>query len=94
MSHTFPERPTPVEVYEDPVVQLAALCPICALAALSPAAALAALSPGLALFNPAINPRATVLAFFMPRAPVQDHVRRSIGVGALALLLRLAARRT
>ncbi|HYG59277.1 MAG TPA: hypothetical protein VD902_14540 [Symbiobacteriaceae bacterium] len=53
----------PRQVFDDPVVQLAALCPICALAALSPAAALSALSPTLGLFNPAINPRAALLAF-------------------------------
>lgn len=56
-------EPTPLDVFLDPVVQLAALCPICALAALRPEAALAALAPGLGIFNPAINPRAAVLAF-------------------------------
>lgn len=56
-------RQTVRAVFSDPVVQLAALCPLCALAALSPAAALAALSPTLAIFNPAINPGAALLAF-------------------------------
>jgi hypothetical protein len=54
---------TPRAVFEDPVVQLAALCTICALAALSPQAALAALSPTLRPFNPAINPNAALLSF-------------------------------
>lgn len=59
------DRPksTAQDVFTDPIVQLAALCPICALAALSPQAALAALSPTLRTFNPAINPRAALLAF-------------------------------
>lgn len=94
MSHTSPEKSAPVEVFEDPIVQLAALCPICALAVFSPAAALSALVPGLSVFNPAINPRAALLAFLSPSAPIQDHVRRRIGVGALALLLRMAGPRT
>lgn len=94
MSHVYPERPTAVEVFEDQVVQLAALCPICALAVFSPVAAIAALSPGLAVFNPAINPRATLLAFVMPRAPIRDHVQRRLGLGALSLLRRMTRRRT
>jgi hypothetical protein len=49
-------------VFEDPIVQLAAICPICALSALSPTAALSALSPVLRLFNPAINPAAALLS--------------------------------
>jgi hypothetical protein len=53
------------EVFEDPIVQLAALCPICALAALSPTAALSALSPTLRRFNPALNPRAALLVFLL-----------------------------
>jgi len=53
------------QVFEDPIVQLAALCPICALSALSPVAALSALSPALWRFNPALNPRAALLAFFV-----------------------------
>ncbi len=53
------------EVFEDPVVQLAAICPICALSALSPEAALAALSPVLGIFNPALNPQAALLSFAM-----------------------------
>ncbi|HEY3367252.1 MAG TPA: hypothetical protein VGK74_19520 [Symbiobacteriaceae bacterium] len=50
-------------VFTDPVVELAALCPLCALAALNPTAALAALSPVLRTYNPAINPAAAMLAF-------------------------------
>jgi len=53
------------QVFEDPIVQLAALCPICALSALSPAAALSTLSPTLQRFNPALNPRAALLAFLL-----------------------------
>jgi hypothetical protein len=60
-------EPTPVDVFLDPVVQLAAVCPICALAALRPEAALAALSPALAVFNPALNPRAALLALIYGR---------------------------
>lgn len=60
---------TPRGVFTDPIVQLAALCPLCALAALSPEAALAALSPALRLFNPAINPQAALLAFQPFRPP-------------------------
>ncbi len=56
---------TTQDVFNDPIVQLAALCPICALSALSPTAALAALSPMLRLFNPAINPAAALLSFAM-----------------------------
>jgi|GEM_PF-4588345 len=48
-------------VLEDPIVQLAAVCPLCALAALSPEAALSALSPVLRVFNPALNPAAALL---------------------------------
>src|SRR5690606_13995193 len=54
---------TPADVCFDPVVQLAARCPICALAALRPEAAIAALAPGLVLFTPAINPVAAAVAF-------------------------------
>jgi hypothetical protein len=54
---------TPQTVFSDPIVQLAALCPLCALAALSPEAALAALSPTLRIFNPALNVNAALLAF-------------------------------
>jgi len=53
------------EVFEDPIVQLAAISPICALAALSPTAALSALSPTLGRFNPAINLRAALLSFVL-----------------------------
>lgn len=60
---TDPHESTPQDVFTDPIVQLAALCPLCALAALSPEAALAALSPTLRRFNPALNPAAALLAF-------------------------------
>ena len=60
---TAPVASTPQRVFEDAVVQLAAIDPIAALAALSPVAALAALSPVLQMFNPAINVRAALLAF-------------------------------
>lgn len=61
--------PTPADVFFDPIVQLAALCPICALAALRPEAAIAALAPALVLFNPALNPEAALLSFAL--APVR-----------------------
>lgn len=83
MSHRRPEEPVTYEVFEDPVVQLAALCPICALAALSPAAALAALTPTLRVFNPAINPNAAMLAFVTPRLAIDARVKAVI----LAVLL-------
>lgn len=54
---------TPQRVFDDAIVQLAAISPLAALAALSPQAALAALSPVLQLFNPAVNARAALLAF-------------------------------
>lgn len=54
---------SPQQVFDDVIVQLAALDPIAALAAVSPTAALAALSPVLQVFNPAINIRAALLAF-------------------------------
>ncbi len=67
------------EVLLDPIVQLAALCPLCALAAIDPVAALAALSPTLRIFNPAINPRAALLAFSLnPQGSVHSRVRRRI----------------
>ncbi|MDF2627135.1 MAG: hypothetical protein K0R39_966 [Symbiobacteriaceae bacterium] len=58
-----PDNHVTRDVFTDPIVQLAALCPLCALAALSPAAALSALSPVLRIFNPAINPAAALLSF-------------------------------
>jgi hypothetical protein len=64
-----PEQHVTREVFTDPIVQLAALCPLCALAALSPAAALSALSPVLRIFNPAINPAAALLAFTVSAGP-------------------------
>lgn len=66
------------DVFRDPIVQLAALCPICALAALSPVAALAALSPSLRLFNPAINPVAALLSPDDPQAQVVARVQTRI----------------
>jgi hypothetical protein len=67
-----------LDVFTDPVVQLAALCPICALAALKPEAALAAISPILALFNPAINPSAALLSFSL-----RQNAKMSQGAAAL-----------
>lgn len=64
-----PMLSSPQAVFADPVAQLAALDPIAALAALSPVAALSALSPTLRMFNPAINPRAALLAFNPAAAP-------------------------
>lgn len=68
---------TPADVFFDPVVQLAALCPICALAALRPEAALAALAPGLVLFNPAINPAAALAAFAAGSVPARRRPHRT-----------------
>lgn len=56
-------------VFFNPFVGLAGLSPFGALAALSPIAALTALSPTLQIFNPAINPRAALLAFNPAAAP-------------------------
>ena len=74
---------TPADVFFDPVVQLAALCPICALAALRPEAALAALAPGLVLFNPAINPAAAVAAFAVGTVPARRGPGRRPGGQAI-----------
>ncbi|MEW8977095.1 MAG: hypothetical protein AB2385_01715 [Symbiobacterium sp.] len=74
------EIPTPADVFFDPVVQLAALCPICALAALRPEAAIAALAPGLVLFNPALNPVAASLSFALDPLVVRL-ARRAQGRG-------------
>jgi len=70
------------QIFQDPVVQLAALCPLCALAALSPVAALAAVSPVLQLFNPAVNPRAALIAFASsnPRATISFLVGVRVGM--------------
>lgn len=78
------------QVFQDPVVQLAALCPICALAALSPAAALAALSPVLQLFNPAVNPQAALAAFAgsNPRATISFAAGMRVGIRLAQLRLR------
>jgi len=59
----------PDQVFFNPAVQLAPFTPLGSLAAFSPAAALAAKSPTLAIFNPAINPRAALLAFNPAAAP-------------------------
>lgn len=53
----------------NPIAQLAPFSPISALAAVFPPAALSAVSPTLQLFNPAINPRAALLAFDPAAAP-------------------------
>lgn len=82
-------EPVAERVFTDPVVQLAALCPICALAALSPAAALAAVSPSLVAFNPAINPRAALLAFAASGGGLQARVTARLQGGAFGLWLRL-----
>lgn len=91
--------PTPVDVFTDPVVQLAAVCPLCALAALKPEAALAALSPALAPFNPAISPNAALLSFGL--SLTASISRRTAGLaagvagdlqGAFAAQLKLHAR--
>jgi len=57
------------QVFFNPAVQLAPFSPLGSLAAFSPPAALAAKSPTLAIFNPAINPRAALLAFNPAAAP-------------------------
>lgn len=59
----------PLTTFVNPVAQLAPFSPISALAAVAPVAALSALSPTLQLFNPAINPRAALLAFDPAAAP-------------------------
>jgi dolichol kinase len=86
------QRPTSTThaVFDDPIVQLAALCPICALSALSPAAALAVLSPVLRLFNPAINPAAALLSFQMGggAAGITGRVYGRLGVRMVGLATR------
>lgn len=59
----------PEQVFLNPGVDLAPFSPLLSLAAFNPTAALAAKSPTLALFNPAINPRAALLAFNPGAAP-------------------------
>lgn len=79
MSHRPVGYPVSREVFEDPIVALAAICPICALAALSPAAALAAFSPVLRIFNPAINPAAALLDFVSsPRTSLAMGIHRRV----------------
>lgn len=84
-----PQGHTVHQVFQDPVVQLAALCPICALAALSPAAALAALSPVLQLFNPAVTPHAALVAFAGSNPRVTISFLAGIRVGIRLAQLRL-----
>lgn len=95
MSHRGPDYPVTRDVFEDQIVQLAALCPFCALAALSPAAALAAISPVLRLFNPALNPNAALLSFALSGAPqasvtvrVGARVQNRLGGVAIKMLMR------
>ncbi|HWI53089.1 MAG TPA: hypothetical protein VNT01_13195 [Symbiobacteriaceae bacterium] len=90
------EANVPQQVFEDPVVQLAALCPFCALAALSPVAALAALSPVLRLFNPAINPAAALLSFAMsnPQSSITAHVQARVGTRLTGVGRKIQLRRT
>lgn len=80
------------EVFADPIVQLAALCPLCALAALSPAAALAALSPALRIFNPAINPPAALLAFSLMRPSIREQVGARVGTRVAQVRQKVHAR--
>lgn len=80
MTHLGRDGPITQEIFEDPIVQLAALCPICALSALSPAAALAALSSSLRVFNPAINPYAALLSFSLdwPQVMLAHSIQASV----------------
>ncbi|HWI62277.1 MAG TPA: hypothetical protein VNT75_10600 [Symbiobacteriaceae bacterium] len=86
-----PSTNTPQAVFSDPIVQLAALCPLCALAALSPAAALAALSPVLRLFNPAINPAAALLSFAQAngQTAVTSRVAARVGTRLTGLMTKV-----
>lgn len=81
------------QVFSDPIVDLAALCPLCALAALNPVAALMALSPTLRIFNPAINPNAAFLAFsgYHPQSAITDHVNARLAnrLNGLSLKIQL-----
>ncbi|HYF80172.1 MAG TPA: hypothetical protein VD973_23930 [Symbiobacteriaceae bacterium] len=90
-----PEEHVTREVFTDPIVQLAALCPLCALAALSPAAALAALSPVLRIFNPAINPAATLLAFSASAGPaaIRSRVQPRVANRLTGVMLKVHQRR-
>jgi len=83
------------QVFQDPIVMLAALCPLCALAALSPAAALSALSPVLRLFNPAINPAATLLSFAMssPQSSITAYVQARVGTRLTGVGRKIQQRR-
>lgn len=85
-----PQTHTVHQVFADPVVQLAALCPICALAALSPTAALAALSPTLLAFNPAVSPQAALAAFVgsNPRGTISYLTGVRVGMRTAELKVR------
>lgn len=56
-------KSSPALVFKNPIDQLAAFSPIASLAATNPFAALSAGSGTLQMFNPAVNPRAALLAF-------------------------------
>lgn len=56
-------KSSPASVFKNPIDQLAAFSPIASLAATNPFAALSAGSGTLQIFNPAVNPRAALLAF-------------------------------
>lgn len=91
MSHRGVQEATPREVFDDPVVQLAAICPICALAALNPAAALAALTPVLRIFNPATNINAAMLSFLVGMVQQQPAVNPPVQL-AQAIHARVAGK--
>lgn len=82
------------QVFSDPIVMLAALCPLCALAAISPVAALAALSPALRILNPAINPAAGLLAFSLsnPGAQITALVSARVGTRLTGLATKAQLR--
>lgn len=79
------------EVFDDQIVQLAAICPLCALSALSPAAALAALSPMLRVFNPAVNPNAALLSFVSQLNLVLAMGRLNMAAGPATPQARMAS---
>lgn len=58
-----------MQVFGNPVAQLAPFNPVAALAVKNPTAALSAKSPTLQIFNPAVNPAAALLAFAPGAAP-------------------------
>jgi hypothetical protein len=79
------------QIFSDPIVDLAALCPLCALAALNPVAALMVLSPTLRIFNPAINPNAALLAFsgYHPQTAIGNQIGARIGNRLNGLTLKI-----